>query len=203
MFKLMNVTAMWPKLDRPYRFDKVENRSVPCDPLADGAEYLVEVEFGDKAQAKALKAYIDDVFDTFAKSPEGKGAEQGNKAYWSDDHGVFHAKTKLKANYNGEATRKPLVVDSNNKPVPDDFKLTSGSTINIAITGVPYKGMGGGVSLRIKAIQVVELAEGPEAIVPFDEVDGGFKGGNKPFGELEQPKKVNGSANSLEDDIPF
>ena len=203
MFKLMNVTAMWPKLDRPYRFDKAENRSVPCDPLADGAEYEVEVEFGDKAQAVALKAYIDEVFDAFVKLPEGKGAVQGNKAYWSDDHGVFHVKTKLKASYNGEATKKPLVVDSNKQPVADDFKLTSGSTINIAFTGVPYKGMGGGVSLRIRAIQVIELAEGPAQIVPFDEVSGGYTGGAKPFGEIEQPKKVNGSADSFEDDIPF
>ena len=34
-----NAVALYPRIDRTYRFDNTENRSVHCDPLDDGAEY--------------------------------------------------------------------------------------------------------------------------------------------------------------------
>ena len=39
---IKKVEALYPKLDRPYKFDKKENRSVPCGATDDGAEYTVD-----------------------------------------------------------------------------------------------------------------------------------------------------------------
>ena len=199
-FVLKEVSALWPKLDRTYRFDNAEMRSVPCSPTADGAEYTINAEMSPE-QAKELHAYCQSVWDDFAK--KNKGAEYVNKPYKKNEQGLVVAKAKLKGAYNGEATRKPRVFDSTNQLVADDFKLTTGSTINLQVTAIPYAtGMAQGISLRIGAVQVLELAESSVSS-PFGEVKGGYTGGDKPFGEIEQPKKVNGSAGALEDDIPF
>ena len=41
-----NVTAKYPRLNATYKFDSVEQRSVKCDPLDDGAAY--EMQFVDR-----------------------------------------------------------------------------------------------------------------------------------------------------------
>ena len=68
----------------------------------------------------------------------------------------------------------------------DDFQLTSGSTVNINVELVPYKMSNSGVSLRLRAVQVVSLAEMAEAN-PFGEVDGysAKTEDDNPFGESE------------------
>jgi hypothetical protein len=37
-----NVTAKYPRLNATYKFDSVEQRSVKCDPLDDGAAYEMQ-----------------------------------------------------------------------------------------------------------------------------------------------------------------
>ena len=47
-----NVTAQFPRLNRTYKFDTSENKTVPCDPLDDGAAYTLEfIMNNDDAQA--------------------------------------------------------------------------------------------------------------------------------------------------------
>jgi hypothetical protein len=29
---IKNVEALWPRINRPYKFDTVERKSMPCDP---------------------------------------------------------------------------------------------------------------------------------------------------------------------------
>ena len=58
-----NVEALWPRINKPYRFDNAENRTVPCDPFDDNAKYEMKFRM-TKDQAKALylemcKAYED------------------------------------------------------------------------------------------------------------------------------------------------
>ena len=43
MFIIKNVEVMYPRINQTYRFDTTENRSVPCDPLDDGAAYTTRV----------------------------------------------------------------------------------------------------------------------------------------------------------------
>ena len=39
-----NVEALWPRINKPYRFDNAENRTVPCDPFDDNAKYEIRSE---------------------------------------------------------------------------------------------------------------------------------------------------------------
>ena len=53
------VYALYPKIDRPYRFDNAEERSVPCDALEDGAAYELNFRI-KKDDAKELwEAQVD------------------------------------------------------------------------------------------------------------------------------------------------
>ena len=131
--------------------------------------------------------------------------------YKIDDNKQGHwiGKAKLKGAYSGEATNPPRQVDASRKKLPDGFELTSGSTVNIAVTVVPYNtGTINGVSLRLRAVQVLELAEKQEADDPFTEVAGGFSAGSAPINGVEQdpfglPPATPTPSNDLEDDIPF
>jgi len=133
--------------------------------------------------------------------------------YKRDDNNEGHwiGKAKLKGAYSGEATNPPRQVDASRKKLPDGFELTSGSTVNIACTVVPYNtGTINGVSLRLRAVQVLELAEKQEADDPFTEVAGGFSAGSAPINGVEHDPfgmppaaPAQPSQNDLEDDIPF
>ena len=52
-YKIVGVEALYPRINKTYKFDNGENRSVPCDPLDDGATYEMSFKMDEK-QAKAL-----------------------------------------------------------------------------------------------------------------------------------------------------
>ena len=52
-YKIANVEALYPRINKTYKFDSGENRSVPCDPLDDGAAYEMSFKMNE-TQAKAL-----------------------------------------------------------------------------------------------------------------------------------------------------
>ena len=52
-FMIQNVEAQWPRINKTYKFDNAENRTVPCDPFDDGAKYEMKFRMS-KDQAKEL-----------------------------------------------------------------------------------------------------------------------------------------------------
>ena len=52
-YVINGVEALWPRINKTYRFDAGENRSIPCDPLDDGAKYETKFRM-DKDTAKNL-----------------------------------------------------------------------------------------------------------------------------------------------------
>lgn len=175
---IRNATALYPKIDRTYRYDSGENRSVPCDALDDGAEYSVKFKV-DEATAKELFGFMKELYNDRKKSnwPEFKNPLK------KEEDGTFSYKASLKGAYNGQKTNKPNQCDAKLKALPDDFQLTTGSTVNIAVVGIPYSAaIGAGVSLRLRGVQVIKLAEKQQRS-PFEAVDGfEFDSGN-PFAE--------------------
>lgn len=169
-YLLSNVEALYPRLDQPYRFDPNGGKSgnggtVPCKATDNGAAYTTSFKLPkDKAAdlAKAMKsAYDQRGFEEKMQSPF-KLAEDGE---------TYIGKAKLAAAFGTQLTRPPIQVDATKQLLPSDFQLTSGSTINIFFELIPYNGtMGSGVSLRLRQLQVVSLAEAPQAIV-FDELE--------------------------------
>ena len=193
-YNINNVEALWPKLNQTYRFDATEKRSVPCDALDEGSNYNLQFRM-DTKQAKALYKEMREAY------------KNGRKAEWPDkfdlpfkqeDGGSFTHKAKLKGAYGKDATRPPVQYDAKGKKLPGDFLLTNGSTVNINIAFTPYHGvMGTGVSLRLKAVQVIDLKPMMEPESPFGAVDGFDSNAGEednPFAEseatpVEEPKK--------------
>ena len=107
-------------------------------------------------------------------------------------------------------TQPPKQVDAARNKLPDDFMLTTGSKCNVAVVVVPYNtGSINGVSLRLRAVQVLELAEMQGQDDPFTAVSGGFTASattlSKP--EVDDPFAMAASAPApsalMDDDIPF
>ena len=94
--------------------------------------------------------------------------------------------------------------------------LTTGSKVNVAVVAIPYAtGMAQGVSLRLRAVQVIELRDDAGAASPFGEVEGFTSTSSSPFKtdidglaslaeRLGAPPKPAPAAKTVPDDeIPF
>lgn len=192
-YTLENVEAMWPRINRTYKFDAKDKKSVPCDAFDDGAAYTLQFRMTE-AQAKEL----------YKRMKTAYAAKQAENSEWPDKFpmpfkkdadGSFTHKAKLKGAYGAEATRKPAQYSASNKKLDDDFLLTNGSTVNIAVVFTPYNGaMGAGVSLRLDAVQVIDLKPMEEQS-PFGAVEGfedSPKEDDNPFEDVtvDEPKKA-------------
>ena len=165
-----NVEALWPKIDRTYAFDQKVQRSMPCDARAQNAEFSIQFRM-NAATAKALFAEMKTSYEA---NRDAKWAEKLANPFVKDDNGTYTHKAVLKGAYKGEVTTKPLQVDSQGSMLPENFQLTTGSTVNVAVQLVPYD-FGGkqNVSLRLKAVQVIKYIP-MEKHNPFGAVDGGY-----------------------------
>ena len=185
---IKNVEALWPKINRTYVFDSNEGRSVTCEPNAQNAEYSIQFRM-DNDTAKALYLAMAEVYQANKKD---KWTDKLERKFVKDDDGMFTHKATLKGMYKSEITKKPLQVDAKGNRLPDDFLLTTGSTVNISVSFVPYD-MGGkqNVSLRLKAVQVIKYVPIEEKN-PFEAVDGFVYNDDNPFTEdaVAEPKKV-------------
>ena len=163
-----NVEALWPKINTTYHFDSKVGRSVECEALADGAEYSIQFRM-DNDTAKAL--YIE-MAKTYKANKKEKWADDLERLFVKDDEGMFTHKANLKGAYKNQTTAKPIQVDAKGNRLPADFLLTTGSTVNIAVSFVPYD-MGGkqNVSLRLRGVQVIKYIP-YEDKNPFGETDG-------------------------------
>ena len=165
---IKNVEALWPKINTTYHFDSKAGRSVACDPKADGAEYSIQFRM-DNDTAKAL--YIE-MAKMYQANRKDKWAEKLERLFVKDDDGMFTHKAVLKGAYKNVVTPKPIQVDTKSNRLPADFMLTTGSTVNIAVTFVPYEmGSKQNVSLRLKGVQVIKYIP-YEDRNPFEETEG-------------------------------
>jgi hypothetical protein len=181
-YNIKGVEALYPKLDRPYKFDNTENRSVPCAATDDGAEYTVNLKIAYADIAPLRKAMVKVYNEKKAKDwPVFKDNFKLLEGTIKDKDAIFDVKVKIKAAYNKEATRKPRQFSAANEILPDEFQLTTGSIINVAVVLVPYFMKAtkmAGVTLRLNAVQEekeVTKDDGTDQI--WDE-------------EPEEPKKV-------------
>ena len=135
------VSALYPRLNQTYRFDQEEYKSQKCEPTAEGAAYEMSFNLTGE-QCKELNTICMQAYKNAAalETSKRKWPEQPlSLPYKRDDakQGDWIGKAKLKGAYSGEATNPPRQVDASRKKLPDGFELTSGSTVNIAVTVVP------------------------------------------------------------------
>tara|TARA_R110001583_G_scaffold5306_5_gene28829 strand:- start:786 stop:1505 length:720 start_codon:yes stop_codon:yes gene_type:complete len=187
-----NVEALWPKIDRTYVFDQKVKSSVPCDPRDNGASFSIQFRM-DSDTAKALFSQMKAAWLANREKSWPEKLTMEASSLVRDDDGTVKGTSNIKGAYKGEVTARPLQVDSQGTPMPDDFQLTTGSTVSIAVTFTPYHMSkdNWGVSLRLKAVQVIKLAS-PMVRNPFGVVEGGFVlEDNNPFAKTAPVKSNN------------
>ena len=190
---VMNVKAMYPRLNQTYRFDRAAGErgmSVPCDRSEEGAAYELSFKM-TKEQAVPLYKQMKSYYEA-EKAANWPTMPKSDEIFEVDPDGNYIAKTKLKGSYGKDLVDPPVQYDSSNNLLPKDFMLTTGSDINVGLSCVPWQSPNGaGVSLRLKEVQVVKLEpmNAKTQQSSFGVVEGGFKA-------------ADGFATSFEEDEP-
>ena len=166
-YKLYGVRALYPRLNGPYHFDAIANKSMPCSYDAPDAKY--ECNF---------IITPDQAWDVIKQSLEAfKMAAKPNWQPWAPKHveEMFGADLEsdnfilksVKKTY-GENGNAPKQFLTDGSIAPEGFMLTSGSLCHVVLTLAPWNYAGrSGVTFRLKALKVVQLADAPVATDPF------------------------------------
>lgn len=206
-YTIKNVKALWPRINKTYKYSAEEQRSVPCDAKDPNAAYEMSFKM-TRDQAKVL---LDEMRKAYASKRKPEWPEDFNMPFKKDGDEIFIGKAKLKGNYNGELTNGVGQYDAKGNKLADDFMLTTDSTVNVAVTFVPYNMRDAGVSLRLRAVQVLEHKPLEQAS-PFAAMEGfvsiaDTKPADDPFGlpaSTPTAAVIDAPASgSFDDEIPF
>jgi hypothetical protein len=98
-------------------------------------------------------------------------AEGATRAKFDEDHRgkiFFDAKTGF----------KPGLIDTALQDLPEDVKIMSGDMVKVKAEVMPYEGFGGGFTLRLKVVQLIEknttYSRGSTDTRGFGAVEGGY-----------------------------
>jgi len=205
IYALENVEALWPKLDRAYKFDAVQNRSVATDATDVEGSYEVNVVLNE-TDAKALAGAMRKEFNAQRKDDWKDWAPKSlDDVFKKDETGHYIAKITKKTY--GDANSKPKQWMQDGSAAQPDFQLTTGSKICVQFIIKPWNYAGkAGVGLRPTDIMVLELAERKDSQGgnPFASK---AVGGN-PFGLPNQstpsaPPPAAPAFDQIDDEIPF
>ena len=172
-------------------------------------EYKISVEIPGAA-AQDIVTFLDEQFAASVakakKENPGKKIKEGDVPYSvDDDSGKVTVRFKLKAKVTPKMgdpfEQRPALFDAKGKPIGADTKIGGGSKVKVAYELVPYYTAiaGAGISLRLKAVQVIDLVE----------FSGGASSEAYGFGEEEgyeaedTPAAQNGFAEEEESDKDF
>ena len=205
IYQLENVEALWPKLDRAYKFDPAQNRSIATEVTDTEGSYEVSVVLNED-EAKALAGAMRKEFNAQRKDDWKDWTPKSlDEVFKKDETGHYIAKITKKSY--GEANSKPAQWMQDGSPAAPDFQLTTGSKICVQFILKPWTyGGKAGVGLRPTDIMVLELAERKDSQGgnPFASK---AVGGN-PFGLPNQstpsaPPPAAQAFDQIDDEIPF
>ena len=160
---------VYPHLNKPdVRFNEAGEYKVTLKvPTAKGKEMMNSID-------KAIESSIAD-----AEKESGKKVKTAPRPYTIEGDNVFF-KFKMKATGINRKTKenfsqKPVVLDSQKNPMPSTVSIWGGSKGKIAYQMRTYyvPALGAGVTMQLKAVQVIELVEGgSKQLDLFDKEDG-------------------------------
>lgn len=187
---IKGVIARYPKLDQPYVFDEkmgAKGRSVPCEATRSGANYEVDIDMS-RDQAKTLYSQMTDDWKNCDRRTDKwpKKLPSAKEVFEKQEDGTYRITCRIKASYDGDPTRPPKHYDSQGTALPDGFKLTTGSTINVLVEFYSYcmSKTNFGVSLRLRGVQVIKyIPYTPPS--PFEKEEDGFTVDQAPAVEHE------------------
>ena len=191
-FIIANVTAMYPKIDKPYRYDDKAGEKggwVECKATDAGAVYKMNFVM-EQSVAEDLYTRMEKIYAGSRRPNWPEELKAPVDIFRETDEGTWEGSANIKGQYSNRVVPVPDQFDSNANLLPEGFQLTSGNTANIMVEFVPYAMTkeNYGVSLRLRQVQVVKLAE-RQAYNPFKKVEGGFVAGNETtpsFGALPE-----------------
>ena len=160
--------AIYPHLMKPdVRFNEL-------------GEYKVTLKLDKRDASQMVKDIDQAIEDSLAKAQKdnkGKTVKSAPKPYKEESGNVFF-KFKMKASgvnkkTQEKFTQRPQLLDSKKNPIAPSTSIWGGSIMKIAYEPFPYftPMLGAGISLRLKAVQVIKLVEGKSNNV-FKEEDG-------------------------------
>lgn len=172
-------SAMWAKVFEPdTKFNpdgdytiNIQMAAADAAPMCEQLEQIVQAKFNEAIKEDPrLKNTLttQDVCTTVFDRETG------------DDTGLVEFKFKLKAKVQKRDgtyyEQQPAVLDSKKVPISNQVLVGNGSRVKVAFEPIPYvmaTTKKAGVSLRLKAVQVIDLVEyGNSATSVFDEEDG-------------------------------
>lgn len=133
---------------------------------ADG-EYSIALTLrdDDAAISTLLNEALEKSVEKAKEENKGKKIKSADSPVVENEDGSITLKFKLKAKVtpkNGEPfEQRPALFDAKNKPLGKDIKIGGGSKVKVAYEIIPFYTalVGAGVSLRLKAVQVIDLVE--------------------------------------------
>jgi hypothetical protein len=137
--------------------------------------YGTKLRLSPDAEATQFVAMLDAAADASQMDAENSRKAEGKKGgkpikladkswYRDEDSGELVVNFKMlasgKTRAGKEFTQKPALFDAKGTPLPADVKIGGGSTLKVAFELNPFvSAIGAGVSLRLKAVQVLDLKE--------------------------------------------
>ena len=95
-----NVTAQYPRINQTYRFDNMENKTVPCRPEEDGAAYEISFNMTNEDATEFLKKCDEIYAETAAADTKRKWKPKPMYYPYKElDDGTPQGKAKLKGAY--------------------------------------------------------------------------------------------------------
>ena len=131
-------------------------------------EYKVSLIVSGGDASKAIAFLTEQHKAAVAKAQKenaGKRVKESELPFIENDDGTVTFKFKLKAKVTpkkgDQFEQKPALFDAKGKPLNGEPKVGGGSVIKVSYEVVPYYTAiaGAGVSLRLKAVQIIELKE--------------------------------------------
>lgn len=177
-FVIGPATARYPKLDQPYYYDKALKKSV-ADPTGanKGSSLTVDLVMSEQDAASLItqirgvaeEAGLD--LDEVKNWPYSKEKDKETKK--ATGNIIFKLK-KYATSRDGTINRVTFV-DGKMRIMPKGFRLTSGSIIKANGYYQTFSELGGGISMRLDSIQVLNLVEREANLSGFGAVDDGYE----------------------------
>ncbi len=176
---VLSGTAMWAKVFEPdTKFnpdgDYTINLQMPvaeATPMCEKLDEIVQAKFDEAIEKDPrLKNTLTTQCCSNPVYDRDTGDDTGNVEF------KFKLKAKVRKRDGTTYEQQPAVVDSKRVPLTKETLIGNGSKVKIAFEPVSYvmpSTKKAGVSLRLKAVQVIDLVEyGNSATSVFDEEDG-------------------------------
>lgn len=151
--------AVWPKLDKPTRYDKKQKKRVIDE---EEGKFEVELALEGEDAEKFQKKIKDFAVEQGLKLKSVKNWPWRDELEKETEEPTGRVLFKFKqyaTNKDGSTKRIPLWLANGKSTYPKGTKLTSGSTIKISGYGSTYTELGGGVSLFVNSVQVIKMVE--------------------------------------------